>query len=73
MAFTPVDLGEYVEVGLFEEVLAFGRLGEDLNRELEVCSGYVTAVDQRPRLVYRTEILGFGAPVYNKDVKSVGF
>ena len=73
MAFTPVNPGEYVEVGLFEEVLAFGRLGEDLNPELEVFSGSVTAVDQRPRLVYRTEILGFGAPVYNEDVKNVGF
>jgi hypothetical protein len=36
-----INLGQL----LFEEVLAFGRLGEDLNRELEVCSGYVTAVD----------------------------
>jgi hypothetical protein len=72
VAFTPVNLGEYVEVGLFEKVLAFCRLGEDLNRELGVCSGYATAVDQRPRLVYRTEILGFGAPVYNEDVKNVG-
>ena len=73
VAFTPVNLDEHVELGLFEEVLALSRLGEDLNRELEVRSGHVTAIQRKPGLVYRTEILGFGAPVFNKDVKLAGF
>ena len=54
-------------------MLALSRLGEDLNRELAVRSGRVSSIQRRPRLTYRSAIVGIGAPVFNKEVKLAGF
>ncbi|MFT4637824.1 MAG: hypothetical protein ACI8T1_001137 [Verrucomicrobiales bacterium] len=73
VTYIPVTLDDHAELTLFEEVLALSRLGEDLNRDLAVRNGRVSSIIRKPRLIYRTDIVGIGAPVFNINAKIGGF